>query len=181
MGNLYKRKTAIVTCNNCNTPFEKAVSEIKRTEQKGGKHYCSLNCVGEGNIKNNLKDWAGKGDVSHFKGINRKDKYSGFREFLRRARNRKNLGNLTLDDLIEQWNKQHGTCPYTGIMLKLPETRKKHLIFELASLDRIDSSKPYEKENVVFVSTPINYMKNSMTEEETIIFCKKIALFWNQK
>jgi len=181
MENLYKRKTAIVICNNCKTSFEKAVSEIKRTEQKGSKHYCSLNCVGEGNIKNNLKDWAGKGDVSRFKGINRKDKYSGFREFLRRARNRKRLGDLTLDNLVELWNKQNGICPYTGIKLVLPKYNEKHQIFETASLDRINSNKPYEKENVVFVSLPINLMKNSMTEEETITFCKKIALFWNQK
>ena len=38
----------------------------------------------------------------------------------------------------------------------------------------------YEKGNVMFVSTPINYMKNSMSEEETIAFCKKIAVFWNK-
>ena len=51
----------------------------------------------------------------------------------------------------------------------------------MASLDRIDSSKPYEKNNVVFVSAPINYMKNIMTEEETVAYCKKIALFWGNK
>ena len=88
---------------------------------------------------------------------------------------------MTLDDLLEQWNKQNGKCPYTGIVLKLPQARKKHQMFEMASLDRIDSSKLYEKNNVVFVSTPINYMKNSMTEEETVAFCKKFALFWNNK
>lgn len=175
-----KRKTATVICDNCNTPFEKAISEIKRTEAKGGKHYCSLSCLGEANTKN-LGTWLGKGDVSRFKGKTQRDQYTGFREFIRRARKRKNLGDLTLSDLLELWNKQNGTCPYTGIQLKLPEARKKHQMFEMASLDRIDSEKPYEKGNVVFVSTPINYMKNTMTEEETIVFCKKIAYFWNNK
>lgn len=173
----YIRKTAIVTCNNCNTSFEKAVSEIKRSEQRGSKHYCSLKCLGEANIKN-LGDWIGKPQTSHLRPNNHKDQYSGFREFLRRARNRNRLGDLTLDDLFEQWNKQNGKCPYTGIELKLPQARVKHQMFETASLDRINSNKPYEKNNVVFVSTPINYMKNSMTEEETIVFCKKIAYFW---
>ena len=176
----YKRKTATVICCNCNTPFEKAVSEIKRTEAKGKKHYCSLECLGKTNVKN-LGTWAGKGDVSRLKSNNQRNKYTGFREFLRRARNRKKLGNLTLDDLVEQWNKQNGICPYSGIQLKLPEARKKIEVFELASLDRIDSNKIYEKENVIFVSAPINYMKNSMTEEETVAFCKKIALFWSNK
>jgi hypothetical protein len=175
-----KRKTATVICDNCNTPFEKAISEIKRTEAKGRKHYCSLNCLGEANTKN-LGVYVGRGNVANFKGKTRRDKYSGFREFIRRAKQRNNLGNLTLNDLLEQWNKQNSTCPYTGIQLKLPVFRKRLPLFEMASLDRIDSSKPYEKSNVVFVSAPINYMKNIMTEEETVAYCKKIALFWNNK
>ena len=176
-----KRKTAVVICYNCNTPFEKAVSEIKRTEAKGSKHYCSLNCSSKNNIKKQLGDWFGKPQIAQLRSNNHRDKYTGFREFLKRARYRKNLGDLTLDDLFEQWNKQNGKCPYSGIELKLPQARKRHQMFETASLDRVDSSKPYEKGNVVFVSTPINYMKNSMTEEETVAFCKKIALFWINK
>jgi hypothetical protein len=176
----YKRKTAVVICYNCNTPFEKAVSEIKRTEAKGKKHYCSQSCLGKTNIKN-LGIWIGKGNVDNFNGKTQRDQFTGFREFIRRAKRRKNLGDLTLDDLLEQWNKQNGKCPYTGIELKLPQARKRHQMFEMASLDRVDSNKPYEKNNVVFVSTPINYMKNSMTEEETVAFCKKIALFWINK
>lgn len=181
-----KRKTAIVTCDNCKISFEKAVSEIKRTETKGKKHFCSLKCVGSGNV-NNLGEWKGKGDVSRLKSDNRKDSYSGLREFINRARQRKKLGNLTIEDLKEQWEKQNGVCPYTGTELILPNARGKNIkgrnceLFELASLDRIDSSKPYEKNNIVFVSTPINYMKNSMSEEETVAFCKKIAYFWNNK
>ena len=40
--------------------------------------------------------------------------------------------------------------------------------YEKASLDRIDSSKGYTKDNVEFVSTSINYMKNSMSKEDTL-------------
>ena len=175
-----KRKMGTVICANCGTSFEKAVSEIKRTEAKGRKHYCSQSCLGEANSKN-LGTWLGKGDISQFKGKTQSDKYTGFREFINRAKQRNKLGNLTLDDLKEQWEKQKGICPYTGIALKLPQARKRQLMFEMASLDRIDSSKLYEKNNVVFVSTPINLMKNSMTEEETVAYCKKIALFWSVK
>jgi len=181
MRNLQKRSMDTVICNGCNESFEKAVVEINRTEIKGGKHYCCLSCVGKGNIKNNLKDWYGKPQISQLKSNNLRDKYTGFREFIRRAKQRNNLGDLTLGDLLEQWNKQNGTCPYTGIQLKLPIFRKRLSLFEMASLDRIDSSKPYEKNNVVFVSAPINYMKNIMTEEETVAYCKKIALFWGNK
>jgi len=175
----YKRKSKKIICDCCGNTFEKAISEIKRTEKNNGKHYCSLTCSGTKNI-NNLGEY--KGNVENFrkKTKGKRDKYTGFRDFIRRARQRNKLGNLTLDDLLVQWDLQKGYCPYTGIKLKLPKyNRKYEKLFELASLDRIDSNKLYEKGNVMFVSTPINYMKNSMTKNETIEYCKIITSFWN--
>jgi len=177
----YKRKTEKVNCFNCGIEFKKIVSEIKRTEKRGGNHYCSLKCAANKNSKLNLGEWCGKGDYNLIKNVCHRDEFTPFREYLRRAHRRKLIGNLTLIDLKEVWEKQKGVCPYTGINLKLKEKNLKIHVFELASLDRIDSNKLYEKGNVVFVSTPINYMKNSMTEEETFAFCKKIALFWRNK
>ena len=86
----YKRKTATVICENCKTSFEKAISEIKRTEQRGSKHYCSQNCLGVTNIKN-LGGWIGKPQTTQLKSNNHRDEYTGFREFIRRAKQRKNL------------------------------------------------------------------------------------------
>lgn len=108
------------------------------------------------------------------------DKYTGFREFIRRAKNRNKLGLLTLDDLIEQWIKQNMECPYTGIRLKLPSYKNKNNSIETASLDRINSEISYQKGNIQFVSTAINYMKGSMTHEETLVLCKIISKFWNK-
>jgi len=176
-----KRKSSTVVCYNCGKPFEKAIVEINRTEKKGGKHYCSRSCCGKSNVLHNFKEYYGVGNPSKLIPGNHKDEYTGLREFIRRARQRGKLGDLSLQDLKEQWEKQDGICPYSGISLKLPQTRKKQKSFEMASLDRIDSSKPYEKGNIKFVATPINYMKNSMTEEETIDFCKKISLFWKNR
>lgn len=181
------RKTVTTTCKTCGESFKKIKSEYDRTELRSGNHYCSRSCCGKDNIKKNLSEWYGKGDVSRLRSNNQRDKYTGFREFIRRAKQRNNLGDLTLDDLLEQWEKQNGICPYTGIELKLPNARGRNSkgrnceLVELASLDRIKSSRPYEKNNMVFVSTPTNYMKNTMTEEETVAFCKKIALFWKNK
>ena len=172
-----KRTTTTVICHNCGKSFEKAVTEVNRTKKRNGKHYCSLSCCGYGN-KHNFGEKYGKGDVSLFSGKTRVDEFTGFRDFIRRAKQRDKLGDLSLEDLKDQWNDQDGFCPYTGISLKLPKARKKQELFEMASLDRIDSSKPYEKGNVKFVAAPINYMKNSMSEEETIKYCKIIAEFW---
>lgn len=181
MGNWKKhRKTITTICKTCGESFEKIKTEFDRTELKSGNHYCSRSCCGKDNINHNIGEKFGRNNNPNLP--NNRDEYTGFRDFIRRAKYRDNLGNLTLDDLKTQWEKQKGICPYTGIKLILPSysKNKKHSIHELASLDRTDSNKSYEKGNVVFVSTPINYMKNSMTEEETIAFCKKIAYFWNK-
>lgn len=42
-----KRKTQIVNCKYCGCNFEKPISEIKRTENRGFSHYCSRICGGK--------------------------------------------------------------------------------------------------------------------------------------
>jgi hypothetical protein len=83
---------------------------------------------------------------------------------------------LVIEDLKEVWHKQNGTCPYTKIKLKLPTNSNPNpdISYNMASVDRIDSSKPYTKENIQFVSRNINYAKNTMSHEETLNFIKII-------
>jgi len=167
------RKVVDVICDTCGKSFKKIATEYIRTKN----HYCSRTCVGKAN-HSHLRKYDNSGNLING---NRHDEFTGFREFIRRAKNREKLGDLTLIDLKEQWIKQNGKCPYSGIELILPKARIKQKSIELASLDRIDSTKLYEKGNIVFVSATINYMKNIMTEEETISFCKTIAMFWKNR
>ena len=44
-----------------------------------------------------------------------------------------------------------------------------------ASLDRIDSSKGYTKDNVQWVHKDINYIKRDLSDSEFITLCKKVA------
>jgi len=109
------------------------------------------------------------------------DEYTGFREFINRAKRRNRFGDITLDDLLDVWNNQKGICPYSGVNLVLPSYSNKNNQIYVASLDRIDSSKKYSKGNIQFVSASLNYMKGQMTHDETIVLCKIIALFWAKK
>lgn len=61
--------------------------------------------------------------------------------------------------------------------LILPENGNIHDIdvTHRASLDRIDSSLGYIRGNVQYVSTPINYMKSTMSDLETKRFLKAIS------
>ena len=72
--------------------------------------------------------------------------------------------------LCEQENK----CALSGVPITLGTSRRDNK--KTASLDRIDSSKPYTKENLQWIHKDLNKMKNSYDQKYFIEFCKLIAL-----
>lgn len=167
----------IIKCDNCGIEFQRNSREIKRSLKQKRKQYCSRNCSGKSN-HSQLDKFKGKFNLAKY-AKNKSDKYSGFREHLRRIKNRDKECMIGLDYLLEIWELQKGICPYTGVELKNPSYSKKNCKITTASLDRIDSSKGYIKENIQFTSIAINTMKNNMSNEETINLCKIIADKWN--
>lgn len=106
-------------------------------------------------------------------GHNLADRYTCYRVFLKRMKHRKKECTISLEDLEEIWKKQNGRCAYTKLQLVLvthTNPRKDIPKWKLASVDRIDSSKGYEKDNIQFVSRTLNYAKNDMKHEEMIKF-----------
>jgi hypothetical protein len=175
----YQRPQIEITCANpdCGKSFKKDGSEVRRNLKLGRSNYCSLKCSGKVNSKHLDKS----GNVDNFKGkIGRRDEYTGLREHLNRVKKRNKDYNITLDDLLTQWNEQKGICPYTGIKLVQPKDATDEIIYNKASLDRIDSSLGYIKGNIQFISASANYAKSSMTHEEMITFCKLIANHWGK-
>lgn len=47
-------------------------------------------------------------------------------------------------------------------------------IFTNISIDRKDSNKGYEKDNIQLVCMAVNQMKSDMTNEQLLYFCKQI-------
>ena len=176
------RKTIELTCEQCGVAYSKSLAEHKRCESRGYRRFCSRSC-GKLFMKQNgkefvqhLQEWA-KSDENkeHVKTIAKIP--DPFREFLRRARKSVISKNreltLTLDELKDIWNKQNGTCPYTGWKLELPHyTRTKNP--NTASLDRIDSSKGYTANNVQFVCVMANFAKCDFSNEQMKAFCQAI-------
>lgn len=75
---------------------------------------------------------------------------------------RKNISlEIDADFLKELWNKQEGKCFFSNIKMKKDGTGN-----YTGSLDRINSNMGYTKENVVFVLSIVNSMKNSLSENE---------------
>jgi hypothetical protein len=165
-------------CENCGREFERELSEFNRCRRKGFAVSCGRTC---GAVLRNQKH--SKGNLSNFKGLKRKpDEFSPFRFLLNacksKAKQRKINFNLSLEDIISQWTFQNGKCAYTNFELKFPsestqyKKRPPNPLF--ASIDRIDSSKGYTKDNVEFVCISVNYAKNGFSKEQMISFFNKI-------
>ena len=152
--------TISLSCDSCSTDFEKPVKDYNARLRKGATDfYCSLSC--SSSSRNNVTRIREYHD-------NRRDEFTGLREHLRRARQRKGkFEGLTLDHLLVVWERQRGRCVYTGVELEHPGCQGHEVSKNfLASLDRIDSSVGYRDGNVQFVSATANHLKNDMTDRE---------------
>lgn len=161
----YKRKQQEIACDNCSEVYLKDISEIKRNIKLGRKNYCSRHCLGISNT-NNLDGYKNL-DTTHLNPSNRRDEFTPFRDFLRRVQRRNQESTVTLKELKEVWDKQKGICTYSKVKLITPTKGRNNRIFT-ASLDRINSSIGYTKENIQFISINMNYLKNDMSHEEML-------------
>lgn len=176
-----KRKQELTICSNplCGIEFLKDKSEINRNQKIGRKNYCSLKCSGQSNHthlnechKENIKYL-----LPHCG--NRKDEYTGLREHFRRIKKRNHEYDITIDDLLNQWDSQSGICVYSGVKLQHPNENSSPIY--TASLDRIDSRKGYVKGNIQFISMTCNYAKNSMSDDDMLEFLEIIYNFQKTK
>lgn len=79
--------------------------------------------------------------------------------------------NITLQDVLNLWEKQNGKCFYTGVQMS---QFRGDFGF---SVDRVDSSRGYVLGNCVLAATVINRMKLHHSVEEFINFCKMVVDF----
>lgn len=159
-----KYKKGTCTCKNCGVEFEKPLTEIRRNEKLNRPNFCSRTCVGKNNIKN-LGNHLG--DYKKLMGYTRTgDEFTKFRYHYRNLKRRNHDVSVTIEDLKIQWEIQNGICFFSGVKLELSSYTKinKNPIYA-ASLDRIDSSKGYTKDNIRWVSRAMNWMKNTMSDD----------------
>lgn len=84
--------------------------------------------------------------------------------------------NITIYDLENLIIQQNYKCAISGINIEL--SKNPHI--QTASLDRIDSSKGYRKDNIQWVHKKINLMKMNLSQEEFINYCREITNFNNK-
>lgn len=166
-------KSVECICEECGTVFNKPANEYNRSMRVGRKLYCSLNCSGAAGVRNN--NFGGKANkvppsIKNPKPIN------SFKYYLNSCNSRDQVVTITVDYLKELWDSQEGRCAYLKIPLILSNYKRLKVDMRYsASLDRIDSTKGYIEGNVQFISRAINFMKNTMSHNETLEFLRLIA------
>lgn len=164
-----------LTCEVCGKAFSREKGEVNRNRKLGRRVYCSLACVGRDN-NDHLDEYKKSPPPPNCRTTT--DELSPFRWHLRNIRRRQRDSELTLRDLKERWDYQKGQCPFTGWQLLNPiDSRRSRLphTIDRASVDRIDSSKPYTKDNIQFVSMMAQFAKNSWSDEDVYRFCEAVV------
>jgi len=83
---------------------------------------------------------------------------------------------ITKQDAWETLTKQQQRCALSGVELYLAKNcAELRAGLNTASIDRIDSSKGYERGNIQWVHVEINYMKRKMTDKSFTEWCTKVA------
>jgi hypothetical protein len=81
---------------------------------------------------------------------------------------------ISCQDAWEQFLRQNKKCAISGVSIQL---RKSRIDEQTASLDRIDSSRGYTKDNIQWVHKDINMMKQDWSDQEFIQWCHTVSAF----
>jgi hypothetical protein len=92
--------------------------------------------------------------------------------------------NITIDNIKDQFTKQKGLCALTGKTLTYSYMKENahqgncQLKYRWnISVDRIDSSKGYDKDNIQLVGAIINRMKTDLNDQKFIELCQSVTKY----
>ncbi len=138
--------------NGCNTATDGLTSNCKKC--------CKLN----------IKKWL-ESDIKNFiKKIYLSCKHNCIK------RNKNLIFDLTEEDILDLYYIQEGKCALSGEVLTNIALEDKGLNNYNISIDRIDSTKGYTRNNIQLVGFIINIMKNDIDEKDFLLFVSAVAI-----
>lgn len=154
-----KSKTIVYNCIDCGKEIKRKKFKYQYREFKKICPQCSIKRVLQKN----------GGRPCNYKGT---DYYTGkdYTKWKSSAKKRKKGWFLTKKDLNKIYENQKGICALSGVKMETFSNSPYRI-----SIDRIDSSKPYTVENVQFICSIVNVMKNKYPEDVFIEMCNKIT------
>lgn len=140
-----------------------------------GKAECCTKCAPRINAKKGVEDPSYKGTAN----------ISGtyFGRLKAKAKINKVEFNITIHELQDLLEVQNFKCALSGMDIKYNPNIgvKANQTTNLASVDRIDSSKGYVKGNIQWVHKDINTMKMDLNQNQFIDYCRKIVAYGASK
>lgn len=157
------------TCLNCNKII---IYNNKYNLERSirDKTFCrSCTCK----LRNDIKNPGKKGSNNpQWKGYN-EIPYTWFSKYFERAGKRKTrTGTITIQDVYNLWILQNKKCKLSGLDIGFKDCGKTG---STCSIDRIDSKKEYDLNNIQLVHKDINLMKNHFNNDYFINICKLIS------
>lgn len=171
-------------CYQCEKKFSRRKACHNQSLRLGRKEFCSRSCSVIYGNKSPKR--CRSGILKNLKKGSEKDEYSEFRWFMRviKQRSKENGTEYDVDlaYLKHIWIEQKGVCPLTGWSMILPKSKSKNIWPEenpmyRASVDRIDSSLGYIKDNIRFIAVIANYAKSIWTDKELLHFCESVVYY----
>lgn len=89
------------------------------------------------------------------------------------AKGRGLVFDICAKDIRELFDEQEGLCALSGQPIQLPKNSKYSTV--TASIDRIDNTKGYLKDNIQLVHKKINMLRGSLEVDEFISLCKMVS------
>lgn len=183
--NAYSTKNAALkmldrgNCRHCKKDYRNVEGDVPIYKNADNK-WCST-CSGCGAEQaytrkdhakqSELADWQCRGCVAQSKGFSANmavgDERRLYNKFRKSANSRRVPWNLNYDEFMACYT---GYCALSGQELSMKFGGR------TASLDRIDSTRGYEPDNVQWVSCEVNMMKRNLTQERFLDICKAVSL-----
>lgn len=135
-----------------------------------GKHQRCLDCTNKAQTGSGSKAWKGFGAVSS----------TAYSFFKASADHRGIAWNITIEDIAGLYEKQGGRCALSGAPLRF-RAGWQYKRFGNASLDRKDSSRGYEPDNIQLVTSDINFAKQQLSNDEFVELCRSVVVFHDEK
>lgn len=150
-------------------------TEFGQWRDKGTYHLVCIECRENSprSLNKKYQETHGMSYSTFVKGQSPKD---FLRDMVKNAKKRSKYKDLefdlTLDDMLEIYEKQNGNCALSGVKMTYFVNQDK--VKTNMSFDRIDSSKGYNKDNIQIVCYYANIMKNDLNLVDFYDWCDKI-------
>lgn len=142
------------------------VDEVYTHSLKSGRSIRCQKCLGKSKQGKNRYLWKSCGRLTGFH----------WSHIVCDARSRKLTIEISIEDAWQQFQVQNGRCALSNRTIVLDgQKRNNRMTLGTASLNRIDLTKGYTKDNIQWVHQDINICKQSFTQEHFIRICKDVA------